>query len=117
MYSNKVQCTVAVGKQLSTLASSPGMYLAGVYLPGNLTGTVLTLFAQLPAGSAGKAPGNGAVQNTSSGSPVSYTVAAGQYLAIPRDIGIGIDSVEFNTGTNQSTTDATLVAVFVPYGT
>lgn len=72
--------SIANGLQNSSVIATGGMALTGIFLPAAFTGTALTFLACALVG------GTYVPVCKSDGSPLSYTVAQGTYVAIdPRD--------------------------------
>lgn len=88
--------TILSGQQESAAIQCGGLALCGIFVPTGFTGTALT-FEASPDGVAAYVP----VKSTTSGSALSYTVAAGEYIAIdPKDFQ-GIAFLKIKSGTAE----------------
>lgn len=85
--------SIANGAQNSSVISTGGLALTGIFLPAAFTGTALTFLAAPVVG------GTYVPVCKSDGSPLSYTVAQGTYVVIdPRDFQ-GIPFLKIVSGT------------------
>ncbi len=106
MLRNIIPAIISPGRTLSSLAASPNLGLAGVFIGPNLTATQLTFSAQ-------DTSGNVYPISDGSGGTLTRTVRPNDYVAIPRDIGVGVDRVLFAASTSQVSNPCTLLAVFL----
>jgi len=87
--------TIASGQTASGEADLGGATLVGVMLPGALTGTTVTFTAALtPGGTHNPVTG-------SNGSALSYTVAAGKYLAVDPALFHGVQFLKVVSGSAE----------------
>lgn len=107
----QVTATIAVSSTQSSEINLQGDSLIGIFVPANLTGTVLTLQAAAAQGGTFL----GVIDST--GAAISITVAAGKYLSLTQDQVtrfLGIQNLKITSGTTQATTAANLILVTRP---
>lgn len=111
MARNSIPVVLAVGQTVSPVANGKGLTLVGFYLDKNFSGTAVNLVASGP--NADVTPNSVTGEVYSSGSALSYTVAAGCYQPVSADlVGNGIDCVQLISGTTQATNPSTITFVF-----
>lgn len=94
---------IASGQQESAAINCGGMALCGIFLPAAFTGTTLTFEASQAIDGTFIA-----VKNTTSGTSLSYTVAANTYCALdPKDFQ-GIHFLKIKSGSSEAA-DRTLI--------
>lgn len=88
--------SIAASASESSLINTGGMCLCGIFVPTGFTGTALTFEASVDGTIFV------AVKSTTSGSALSYTVAAGEYIAIdPKDFQ-GIQYLKIKSGSTET---------------
>lgn len=107
MHRSYINCAIASGGTVSSMASGLGMSLAGVFTDKNFSGGSLTLQVQDPSGSFTGKPA------TQSGGTFTLTISSNGFAAVPKDIGVPIEYVQFISDTTQGATPAQLKSVWV----
>jgi hypothetical protein len=86
--------TVAANSQTSSTITTNNLALCGIFIPATFTSTAITFLA-CPTSTGTFVP------VTNGTSTVSYTVAAGEYLAIDPTLFQGMPYLQIKTGTSE----------------